>query len=130
MPSLALPALTVSADRLFGPLTLPAGLSQFVLTLDVGFFTPGQVLWLRMEGSPDGGTAWFNLCTADFVGPNWTDKQGNIRTDVSLTFNLGARGDGHGGVVPRTTNAGDLLRAGCLPVNGPIQVGAGSLVAQ
>ncbi len=128
MAQLALPAFTLSADRLFGPITLPAGLSQFTLTLDVGLFLPGQVMWLRLEGSADGGATWHPLCTADFTGPSWTDKSGATRTDVSLSFNLGSKSDGQGGRVPRVTNAGDQLRAGALPVNGPIQVGAGSLV--
>lgn len=128
MAQLALPAFTLSADRLFGPITLPAGLSVFTIMLDVGLFTPGQVMWVRFEGSPDNGTTWFPLCTMDFDGP-WTDKQGRARTDVSMTFTLGQKSDGQGGLMPRTTNAGDLLRAGCLPVNGPILVGAGTLSA-
>lgn len=114
----------LSAVRQVGPAVLSAGLSRFTVAFDVSGFLAGQVVWLELELSIDGGQTFASVCVADFNGP-WTDKHGNLQTIVSLTFGLGTNIDG----TPQVSGSGWQLRGTLTPVNGPVAIGAGSLSA-
>lgn len=108
---------TLSGPRTVGPAPLPAGLSRFQVSFDTAGFTAGQVVWLTLDFSFDGGASWQTLVKADFTGP-WLDKQGNLQTLVGLALTL-----------PSTSSSGWQFRGSLVPVNGPVVIGAGSLAA-
>lgn len=78
--------------HVIGPLAVEAGLTTVSLNLEVGVsMSLGQVVWIQLEVSPDGGNQWTRLAKSDFTGPG-LDRLGIPRTNISLRSNFGGTG--------------------------------------
>jgi len=115
-----------------GPASVPVGTSLIILTLDVSGINPasGQLLHFAVSYSTDGGVTWLGCGEADFSGP-WTDRQGVLHNDASMSVGFGQvpTADGNGWQ-PILSEAGWQIRAIITATNGPIHSSGGSLVLQ
>jgi hypothetical protein len=101
-----------TGDNLFGPVNIPIGSNNVVLTLDVAQLVAGQVVNTIVEVWD---TVRWSGFFADFVGPGpWRDKQGVLHNDIALSFGLGVRNG-----QPVLSGAGWQVRANFKVTNGP-----------
>lgn len=89
-----------------GPVVAPPGTHLVSCRLDVGTsMVLGQILWLSLEVSDDGGLTWNVIATADFLGPG-LDHLGLPRSTIELHVNFGGTG-----ITPRLAGERCLVRA-------------------
>lgn len=109
-------AFSLLGPTTVGPLAVGAGRSRFYIVFSLTGLLGGQVVWLSIELSTDGGVTWQNACTADVTVATGT---------ADLAFSLGT--DAQGAQV--LSGAGWQMRGVLTPVNGPVLLGVGTLSA-
>jgi hypothetical protein len=90
--TLTIPQTTLAVgQRTFGPFSIGAN-SQAVINIDrtlaggLNSLTTNSVLDVTVQSSPDAGTTWTNEAEATFPGGVFSDRHGQVNTNI-LTVN-------------------------------------------